>query len=145
VSTVLTSELAGYVGGVTCVIVVNGSVELGVDMGQARLEDVNPEDRTATLVLPEPKVRHARLDHERTTVYSLDRQGLWWLVLSDEPARRLVNRAMKEAQVAVESAAKDPRLVEQARRRVERVLLEAFDVVGWEVLLAWAGERSWDS
>jgi Protein of unknown function (DUF4230) len=75
VSTVITSELVGYVGGVRCVAVVNGDVELGVDMEQARLEDVDAEARAATLVLPQPHVRHARLDHERTTVYSLDRQG----------------------------------------------------------------------
>jgi Protein of unknown function (DUF4230) len=137
VSTVLTSELAGYVGGVTCVLVVNGEVELGVDLEQARIEDVDPKDRTATLVLPEPKVRHARLDHERTTVYSVSRQGLWWLALGDEPARKLVNKVMKQAQAEVESAAQDPGLVEQARRRAERVLRGAFEVIGWEVDLGW--------
>jgi Protein of unknown function (DUF4230) len=63
VSTVLTSELAGYVGGVRCVVVVNGDVELGVDLEQARLEDIDAEAHTATIVLPQPKVRHARLDH----------------------------------------------------------------------------------
>jgi Protein of unknown function (DUF4230) len=98
---------------------------------------VNPEARTTTPVLPEPKVRHARLDHERTAVYSLNRQGLWWLVLSDEPARCLVNRATKEAQTAVESVTKDPGLVEQARQRAERVLRVAFEVIGWEVRLEW--------
>ncbi len=137
VSTVITSELSGYVGGVTCVMVVNGEVELGVDLEQARIEDIDPKDRTATLVLPEPKVRHARLDHERTTVYSVNRQGLWWLVLGDEPARKLVNKAMKQAQVTVQSAALDLGLVEQARRRAERVLRGAFEVVGWEVEVLW--------
>ena len=34
VSTVLMCELAGYVGSVRCVVVVNGDVELGVDMEQ---------------------------------------------------------------------------------------------------------------
>ena len=142
VSTVITSELAGYLGGVRCVVVVNGDVELGVDLEAARLEDVDPKARTATLILPDPKVRHARLDHERTTVYSLDRQGLWWLVFSNEPARRLVNRAMKQAQAEVESAAQDPGLVEQARRRAEWVLRGAFEVIGWEIDLAWSSYRA---
>ena len=137
VSTVLTSELSGYVGGVTCVMVVNGEVELGVDLEQTHIKDIDPKDRTATLILPEPKVRHARLDHERTTVYSVNRQGLWCLVLGDEPARKLVNKAMKQAQVTVQSAARDPGLVEQARRRVERVLRAAFNVIGWKVALVW--------
>jgi hypothetical protein len=73
----------------------------------------------------------------RPTVYSVNRQGLWWLALGDEPARKLVNKVMKEAQVAVESAAQDPGLVEQARRRAERVIRRAFEVVGWEVALTW--------
>jgi Protein of unknown function (DUF4230) len=137
VSTVLTSELAGYVGGVRCVVVVNGDVELGVDLEQARLEDVNPEARTATLVLPEPKVCHSRLDHERTTVYSLDRQGLWWLVFSDEPARRLVNRAMKQAQSEVESVGEDSQYVDRARRHTEHVLIRFLEALGWEVKLVW--------
>ena len=128
-----------------CVVVVNGDVELGVDMEQARLEDVNPEDRTATLLLPEPKVRHARLDHGRTTVYSLDREGLWCLIFSDKPSRRLVNRAMKQAKAEVESAAKDPGLVEQARRRSERVLRGAFEVIGWEVGVVWDAKPDQDS
>jgi Protein of unknown function (DUF4230) len=137
VSTVLTCELAGYVGGIKCVVVVNGEVELGVDLKEARLEEVDPETSTATLVLPQPKVRHARLDHERTTAYSLDREGLWWLALSDEPARRLLNLAMKQAQATVESAARDPGLIEQAQRRAERILRGAFEVIGWEVTLVW--------
>jgi len=131
VSTVLTSELAGYVGGVTCVMVVNGEEELGVDMEAARIEDIDPKARTATLVLPQPKVRHARLDHERTTVYSVNRQGLWWLALGDEPARKLVNKAMRQGQVTVESAVQDPGLVEQARRWA------AFEVIGREVRILW--------
>jgi Protein of unknown function (DUF4230) len=89
--------------------------------------------------LPEPKVRHARLDHERTTIHSLDRQGFWWLVFSDEPARKLVNKAMKQAQATIQSAAQDPELVEQARRRAERVLRGAFEVIGWDVKLVWDG------
>ena len=137
VSTVLTSELAGYVGGISCIVVVNGNVELGVDLEQARIEDVDPEARTATLILPRPKVRHARLDHERTTVYSVNRQGIWWLALGDEPARKLVNKAMLEAQAVVEEVAQNSGLVEQARRRAERVLREAFEAVGWEVGLRW--------
>ncbi len=82
VSTVITSELAGYTGSTRCIVIVNGEVELGVDLEQARFEDIDTQARTATLVLPEPKTRAARLDHARTQVYSLDRHGLWlvtWL------------------------------------------------------------------
>jgi hypothetical protein len=39
----MTSELTGYVGGIRCVMVVNGKVALGVDLEQARIEDVDPD------------------------------------------------------------------------------------------------------
>ena len=139
VSTVITSELSGYVGGIRCIVVVNGEVELGVDLEQARLEDIDPEARTATLILPEPKVRHARLDHDRTQVFSIDRDGLWCLSLSDDAARALVNKAMLEAQESVEMVARDPGLVEQARRRAEWVLRGAFEMIGWELKSQRAG------
>lgn len=135
VSTVITTEIAGYTGSVSCVIVVNGEVELGVDLEQARFEVIDPETRTATLVLPEPKSRAARLDHARTHVYSLDRHGLWLLLPSDEPGRRIVNLGMTEAQNAVEAAARDAGLIGQARQRAEKVLRGAFEAIGWKLRL----------
>lgn len=137
VSTVLTSKLAGYIGSIKCVIVVYGEVELGVDMEAIRFEDVDPVARSATLILPEPKVRHARLDHERTMIYSLSREGLWWVLMSDEPARRLVNDVMKRAETVVKSTANEPHLEMQARRKAEVVLQSAFQMIEWKIDLVW--------
>ena len=142
VSTVITSEIAGYTGSVSCVVVVHGDVELGVDLEQSRFENVDPGARTATLVLPEPKVRRASLDHERTGVYSIDREGLWCLSLSDEAARHLVNVAMQEAQTTVESAARDRELADQARRRTERILKVAMEPVDWNARVVWSDGQS---
>ncbi|MEZ6190030.1 MAG: DUF4230 domain-containing protein [Phycisphaerales bacterium] len=138
VSTVITTELSGYTGSISCVVVVHGEVELGVDLEQARFEDVDPEARTAPLVLPPPTVHAARLNHERTRVYSLDRHGLWWLYISDEPGRRVVNRGMQQAQAVVEAAGQDAILLNQAREQAERILREAFKTIGWDPQLEWA-------
>ncbi len=104
-----------------------------------RFEDIDPESRTATLILPAPEVHTARLDHEHTQVYSLDRQGLWLLLPSDEPSRRLVNRAMQEAQAAVTRAGYDEKLITRARDQAELVIRGAMEVVGWRVRIVWAG------
>ena len=137
VSTVITTEIVGYTGSVSCAIVVHGEVELGVDLEQARFEDVDPEARTAILVLLEPKTRAARLDHARTHVYSLDRHGLWVMLPSDEPGRRVVNRGMTEAQATLEQTARDPVLIQKAQEQAEQVLRGGFGVLGWRVSLTW--------
>lgn len=80
--------------------------------------------------------------HKTCLVCPGNRQGLWWLVIGDEPAQKLVDKAMMQAQVTFQSAARDPGLVGQARRRTERALRAAFEAVGWKVQLAWLGGRS---
>lgn len=140
VSTVITTELAGYTGSISCVVVVHGEVEFGVDLEQARFEDIDPEARTATLILPTPTVRHARLDHERTKVYSLDRQGLWTLLVSDEAGRRVVNVAMRDAQAAVAVTAENAQLHAQAKERAGRLIQKAFMPVGWTLELVWVDD-----
>ena len=139
VSTVLTTELVGYTGSARCIVVVNGEAELGVDLEQARFADIDAEARTATLILPEPRTRAARLDHARTQIYSLDRQGLWLLLSSGESCRLVVNQAMQQAQAAVEAAGQDTKLLYQAREQAERALGNAIETVGWQLHIVWAG------
>ena len=137
VSQVMTSELAGYVGGISCIVVVNGEVALGVDLEKARIEDIDPDNRTATLILPPPEVHYARLDHERTKVYSIDRHGLWWLALGDEAPQKLVNKAMREAQSVIEVAVQEPQLTSKARDQADRVLNDAVGTAGWSLRIMW--------
>ena len=74
--------------------------------------------------------------NERRSTASTGRASEW-LAFGDEAAQKLINKAMREAQESVEGVAQDPGLVEQARRRAERVLRGAFEVMGWEVKLVW--------
>jgi hypothetical protein len=39
---------------------------------------------------------------QRTTVYRIDRFGLWWIRFTDEEARRMVNTTVKDAQAEAE-------------------------------------------
>ncbi len=137
VSQVMTSELTGYVGGIRCVVVVNGEVALGVDLEQAQMEDVDPDTRTATLFLPQPEVQYARLDHQRTKIYDISRQGLWWLAWGDEGAQKLINKMIREAQASVEGVAGDRGLVDQARRQAEDVIHGVAEAGGWDIRLSW--------
>ena len=142
VSKVHVTTLVGYVGSVSCVVLVHGELELGTDLKLAEFTEVDTEARTATLVLVEPKVRRARLDHSQTSVYRIDRGGLWKGLPSAEPARRIVNQALIEAQHCVEAAGDDSQYVDRAKRHTELVLQQFLQALGWEVKLVWAVEPS---
>jgi hypothetical protein len=144
VSNVHVTQIGGYVGGVDCIVLVNGELELGTDLKLARWLDVDTETRTATLVLAEPVVRRARLDHEQTSVYRIDRRGLWLMVPSAEPSRVVMNQAMAQAQHVVESAGEQPVLMDRAKQQTEQVLSQLMAAIGWEVKLEWAVEKQGD-
>lgn len=139
VSELRATTISGYTGTISCLLLVHGDVELGIDLDKARLKDVDPKNRTATVVLPEPTPRRARLDHRRTKVYRIDRTGLWHIRYTDEKARRVVNQAYREAQVAVERAGQDEKLRAQARRRAEEAIRGSLKAMGWEVSISWRG------
>ena len=140
VSRVHVTKIGGYVGSVDCVVLVNGELELGTDLKQASWQEVDTEARTATLLMTEPAVRRARLDHEQTSVYRIDRRGLWLMVPSVEASRVVVNLAMAEAQRVVESAGEQPELADRTRQRTEQVISQFFIAAGWGVKVVWAGQ-----
>jgi len=137
VSKVHVTTLGGYVGSVSCVVLVHGELELGTDLKLAKFTEVDTEARTATLTLSEPKVRRARLDHEQTSVYRIDRGGLWKMMPNTEASRRVVNQAMLEAQECIEKAGNGPELIERTRNQTEQVLGQFLTALGWDVRLEW--------
>lgn len=137
VSKVHVTKIGGYVGGVDCVVLVNGELELGTDLKQASWLEVDTVARTATLVLAEPVVRRARLDHEQTSVYRIDRRGLWLMAPSAEPSRVVVNQAMSEAQHVVELAGEKPELMERSMQHTEQIISRFFMVAEWGVRILW--------
>jgi len=53
------TELSGRTGGTTAVLVVRGQVVIGVDLAAARFDSVDPQERSAVLLLPQPRVQFA--------------------------------------------------------------------------------------
>ena len=78
------TEFRGRTGGTRAVLVVRGEVVIGVDLAGAKFEDLDAEARSAVLMLPQPRVQFARLDHERTKLVGVWSGGLWTFV----PGRR---------------------------------------------------------
>lgn len=138
ISDVQRSEISGFTGGVSVVLLVRGDVEIATDLSKARFVDVDETARTAGLVLPRPTPRRARLDHEATRVYRVDRSGLWSVLPGEAGEGAVIDRAMAEAQKLVEQAANRPELVEQACRQSHQVLGAMLGSMGWKVRIDWA-------
>lgn len=138
VADVQETTINGYTGSMKVAILVKGDFLLGVDLSRARFENVDPEKKTAVLVLPQPIVTSARVDHTRTRVFAITSTGLWQLVPGEEGKPQLINRAYEDAQRVVASAAGDRELIEQARRQAERILGVFFEAVRWNVQIRWS-------
>ena len=135
------TELRGRTGGTTAVLVVRGEVVIGVDLAGARFGSLHPEGRSAVLLLPQPQVHFARLDHERTKLVGNWAGGLWMVAPGGRDAdAAAVNAGYREAQRAVAAAADDPELAGRARRQAQVVLRAFFAALGWDVQVTWEDE-----
>jgi hypothetical protein len=133
------TDLRGYLGGMKAVLVVKGDVTLGVDLSAARFEKVDRKARTAVLVLPQPAVQSARVDHERSRLVDLHTGGVWLIVPGGGEAQAaVVDRAYRDAQRIVGAAAEDPAMRERARRQAEQVLGAFFRAADCKVSVRWA-------
>ncbi|MBK9167139.1 MAG: DUF4230 domain-containing protein [Bryobacterales bacterium] len=104
---------------------MQADVLAGVDLARLTGADVTVRDGAVRIALGEPRILHLVVDDEQTKVW--DRRVTWWTpwVPYDPDFER---RARLEARRAIEGAAKDMGILEQARRNAEvavRALLEA--------------------
>ena len=136
-SDVQTSELSGFTGSASVVLLVHGSVLVGTDLSAARYEEVDPQQKRAVLVLPEPVAQRPRVDHEKTRVYRTDRGGLWRWFPAEGAEAAAYERAMTQAQRLLQLSAQRPELLAQAREHASAVLCPFFDSLGWSVELRW--------
>jgi hypothetical protein len=136
------TTLTGRPGGIRALLLVRGDFRLASDLSQARLEDVDPDKKTATLILPPPQVLAPRLDHQRTRLFALQTFGLWVLIPGDRAETSVSNSAYAEAQRIVAVAAQSPQIVQRARKQAEVVLGCFFTAIGWQVQVRWADRES---
>jgi hypothetical protein len=115
-------------------LVAAGDVTVGVDLAKLGPNDVEVDHAagTARLTLPSPEIFSVRLDEKHTYVYKRSTGVL------AERSEHLESKARQEAVRAIEEAAKNPEVMEKARRQAERqlqLLFERFGVtrttVGW--------------
>lgn len=137
---VVEESLEGKVGSCTAVVIARGDVEVGVDMQQAKFESVDPQARSAVLLLPPPTSNSPRLDHDRTHVYDVKTTGAWQLVPHGDVERMAIDKAMSDGQHRVGACATEPSVLAASKRQAEQVLGSMFDQIGWKVAICWTNE-----
>lgn len=141
VNDVMITTIEGRTGSLRLVMAVYGDGLIGIDLTRARFGNVDHVSRRIELVLPEPRVIMARLDHRRTRVHSIDATGLWLLLPPGAGREELVSRAMTDAEAAVLLAVNTPEHVESARNHAESALCAAVsETMNWSIVVRW--ERS---
>ena len=118
--------------------IIQGDALIGVDMSKAEIKDRDEKARTAVIVLPQPAVISARVNHEKSQQWDIKSRSwipLASLLLGDRPA--MEKQAMLEAQQLVERAAGSEDNRATARQGVEGMLGEFYRGVGWHVSVQW--------
>jgi hypothetical protein len=118
--------------------IIQGDALLAVDMAKAEIKNKNEQVKTAVVVLPQPAVLSARVNHEKTQRWDIKSRS--WilpasLVLGDRIA--LEKQAMLQAQQLVERAAGSDDNQAAARQGVEGMLSEFYRAVGWHISVEW--------
>jgi len=118
--------------------IIQGDALLAVDMSKAEIKDRNEQARTAVVVLPQPAVLSARVNHERTQQWDIKSRS--WipmasLLLGNRTA--MEKQAMLQAQQLVERAAGSDDNKATARQGVEGMLTEFYRAVGWHISVRW--------
>jgi hypothetical protein len=118
--------------------IIQGDALLAVDMSKAQIKDKDEKLRTALIVLPQPSVLSARINHQRTQQWDIKSRSwipLASLVLGDRTA--LEKQAMLQAQELIERAAISEENLAMARKGAEGMLTELYQSVGWQVSVRW--------
>jgi hypothetical protein len=118
--------------------IILGDALLAVDMAKAEIKDKNEQARTSVVVLPQPAVLSARVNHEKTQEWDIKSRS--WVPLASAllgDRTGMQKQAMLQAQQLVERAAGSDDNKAAARQGVEVMLIEFYRAVGWHISVQW--------
>ncbi|WP_397570415.1 DUF4230 domain-containing protein [Schlesneria sp. T3-172] len=131
ITDVLHAEGTGHRG----VWLISGDALLSCDMSKATLFDVDTETKSATIRLPQLRVVSARVNHDKTKTWSVEKTT--WLPWKWGDQGIMRDAAMFHAQQLIETAASSERHHEPAREHAERLVQTIYELVEWNVAVEW--------
>lgn len=119
--------------------VVRGEAEVAVDLQSAQLESANEKTKRLVVLLPQPRVTQARIDHKKSRTFKVTKTT-WVPIVGDRD--KLTDLGWRKGQAAIEKAASGEEILDQARDQTELVLTNMYGMVGWKVEVDWQGDSS---
>lgn len=122
-------------GGYSGAWVVKGECLISVDLRGSKIISKNESSRKCVIALPNPKVLMARIDHQKTSNFSIVSIS-WWPWNGDRD--QLHEIAMKEAENLITFAASTAEYRDQARDQASHLIKNFYSLMDWEVEIEWA-------
>jgi hypothetical protein len=128
-------------GGTRVLLVARGECLIGTDLQLAKYEQLSATNKTATLMLPSPKVLSARLNHDPNTggsyFYAINNDGIAALLPGTEGQTKAMNRALQKGQSDIEASCAKSDLIIAAKKSAEAVLQPTVSATGWKIKIIW--------
>ena len=134
---IVSAEVTGYTGGTSVVMLVRGTVTLGVDLEQAKIIEVDEDRRRVVLGLPPPEVRRVMIHHEDARVLSCERRGLWRIAVGQAKEDQAIKEVLAVGQDRLMQAASLENNIDQARMHAETTIGKFLSDTGWELNVQW--------
>jgi hypothetical protein len=133
VTDVLSSSSVGYRGS----WLISGDALLSCDVSKATLVDLNTEARTATIRMPPLRVITARVNHDKTKTWSVERTSWLPWQWGDQGQGIMRDAAMFHAQQLIETAAGAERHLSSAKAQAELLIQRMYQFIEWNVSVEW--------
>ena len=130
----ISDVLTGEADGVRGVWLIKGDALLSIDLSDVDVQVVDRERRRAVIVLRPPGVLSARVDHEGSMTWDVQRTT-WIPWRGDKDLLR--DQAYYHAQRLVEYAASRPERIEEAKVHAALALIETYRPLDWAVEVRW--------
>ena len=106
---------------------IKGDALLACDVSLAKILNLNPTARTATLRLPPLRVTSARVDHTKTKTWSVEKKT--WLPWSGGNQTVFSDAAMHHAQQLIETTAASSQHLEQSKAQAELLIGRMYELM----------------
>lgn len=131
ITDVLWAEGEGYRGS----WLVSGDARLSCDVSKARIENIDMAKRTATIRLPPPQVISARVNHEKTKTWSVEKTTWLPWKWGDQDVMR--NAAMIHSEKLIETAAGSDQHLVSAKVQAEFLIRQLYEFIDWKIEVQW--------